>query len=86
VQSPSGASEKIFAPHFRQTLITVIIAEELLERTPVVLRKILSHVILVLSKLSGATRLRYQQVSQPCEQFPLAIRIDNAAEIGETPV
>src|SRR5206468_10351843 len=25
VQSPFGASEKIFAPHFRQTLITVII-------------------------------------------------------------
>jgi hypothetical protein len=23
VQSPSGASERIFAPHFRQTLITL---------------------------------------------------------------
>ena len=27
VQSPSGASEKILAPHFRQTLITLIIVE-----------------------------------------------------------
>src|SRR4029077_20000463 len=26
-QSPSGASEKIFAPHFRQILITLIIVE-----------------------------------------------------------
>src|SRR5438445_5715140 len=28
VQSPLGASEKIFAPHLRQTLITLIIARE----------------------------------------------------------
>src|ERR1700758_2239142 len=28
VQSPLGASEKIFAPHFRQTLITLIIARD----------------------------------------------------------
>jgi hypothetical protein len=28
VQSPSGASEKIFAPHFPQTLITVAIIKE----------------------------------------------------------
>ena len=28
-QSPSGASEKIFAPHFRQILITLIIVESL---------------------------------------------------------
>ncbi len=34
VQSPSGASEKIFAPHFRQILITLIIAGESLARTP----------------------------------------------------
>jgi hypothetical protein len=27
-QSASGASEKIFAPHFRQILITLIIDEE----------------------------------------------------------
>jgi len=27
-QSPSGASEKILAPHFRQILITLIIDEE----------------------------------------------------------
>jgi hypothetical protein len=34
VQSPSGASEKIFAPHFRQTLITVIMTGELLAHSP----------------------------------------------------
>src|SRR5207244_7345101 len=28
VQSPLGASEKIFAPHLRQTLITLIIARD----------------------------------------------------------
>jgi hypothetical protein len=28
VQSPRGASEKIFAPHLRQTLITLIIARD----------------------------------------------------------
>src|SRR5215472_4504047 len=28
VQSPFGASEKIFAPHLRQTLITLIIARD----------------------------------------------------------
>jgi len=28
MQSPSGASEKIFAPHFRQTLITLAIRDE----------------------------------------------------------
>jgi hypothetical protein len=28
VQSPLGASEKILAPHFRQILVTLIIAEE----------------------------------------------------------
>jgi hypothetical protein len=32
VQSPSGASEKIFAPHFRQILITLIIVGESLAR------------------------------------------------------
>jgi hypothetical protein len=34
VQSPSGASEKILAPHFRQTLITVIMTGELLAHSP----------------------------------------------------
>src|SRR5882672_8588979 len=34
VQSSSGASEKIFAPHFRQILIILIIAGELLAHSP----------------------------------------------------
>src|SRR6266513_4845569 len=34
VHSPSGASEKIFVPHFRQTLVTVIMTGELLAHSP----------------------------------------------------
>ena len=41
VQRPFGASEKIFAPHFRQSLITLIMVADLLEQSPIVLRKIL---------------------------------------------
>src|SRR5437879_9971624 len=41
VQSPLGALEKIFVPHFRQTLMTLIITADLLEQSPIVLRKIL---------------------------------------------
>src|SRR6476659_7580337 len=35
VQSPSGASEKIFARHFRQTLITLAIGHEFHEFRPI---------------------------------------------------
>jgi hypothetical protein len=33
VQSPSGASEKIFAPHFRQILVNLAIRHEFHEFT-----------------------------------------------------
>src|SRR6266852_5101552 len=43
VQSPSGALEKILAPHFQQILITLIIVR-VAPQSPVVLRKILPYV------------------------------------------
>src|SRR5882724_11835902 len=36
-------------------------------------------------QLDGAAHLRYRQAWQRCGQFPLAITVDSAAEIGETP-
>src|SRR5215469_4049700 len=48
VHSPFGASEKIFAPHLRQVLITLIIARESACVLILVLRRILSKITPVL--------------------------------------
>src|SRR5437899_6032084 len=83
VQSPFGESEKIFAPHFRQILATLIIAQS--HRVHFVLRKIWSHITRELQQSDDAVRLQYRRESQPCERFPRAIMIDSAAETDERP-
>src|SRR6266567_1822130 len=59
VQSPFGASEKIFAPHFRQILVTLIIAQS--HRVHFVLRKILSHITPEPQQSDDAVRLQYHR-------------------------
>src|SRR5690349_18916813 len=85
VQRPLGASEKIFVPHLRQTLITLIITRGLGVQLHPVLRRILSSLMRGSLQSDSATRSQYRQESQPCEQFPRAITIDSFAEIDERP-
>src|SRR5947208_6787085 len=85
VQSPLGASEKIFAPHLRQILVTLIIARDSAVRPHSVLRKILSDFMRESQQSDSATRFRYRRESLRCAQFPRAITIDSFAEIDERP-
>src|ERR1043166_2350427 len=84
VQRPFGASEKIFAPHLRHTLVTLIIARDS-ACVPFVLRKILSGLMRESQQSDNATRFRYRRESQRYEQFPRAITIDSFVEIDERP-
>src|SRR5204862_8301761 len=70
VQSPLGASEKIFAPHLRQILVTLIIARDSAVRPHSVLRKILSDFMRESQQSDSATRFRYRRESLRCAQFP----------------
>src|SRR5947209_13884920 len=70
VQRPLGASEKIFAPHLRQILITLIICPRLGVRPHFVLRRILSGLMRELQQSDNATRFRYHPESQQFGQFP----------------
>ena len=67
VQSPSGASARTSAPHFRQSLSTLLIMGESFMRSPsCLLREILSYVTLATQRSNGAAHLRYRWQWQQC--------------------